>query len=149
LKGEAAGRFDLALAGGIADTPDPADFYEALLWSKRLSGENHANNSRWNHAPTDAALLRFRSDPSEDNRGAIQAIMTSEVPFVPLVYGHTTVVHSRRLRRVPISPVRCSGSPRSRYRRRDYLSGSARCTRGFGNSEQKVSVQHREIERPP
>jgi ABC-type transport system substrate-binding protein len=100
-----AGRFDLALAGWIADTPDPADFYEALLWSKCLGGENHANNSRWNHAPTDAALLHFRTDPSESNRSAIQAIMTSEVPFVPLVYGHTTVVHSRRLRRVPISPV--------------------------------------------
>src|SRR5256885_9046009 len=41
-----SGRFDLALAGWIADTPDPADFYEALLWSKCLGGENHANNSR-------------------------------------------------------------------------------------------------------
>jgi ABC-type transport system substrate-binding protein len=100
-----AGRFDLALAGWIADTPDPADFYEALLWSKFLGGDNHANNSRWNHAPTDAALMRFRSDPSETNRNAIQAILTSEVPFFPLLYGHTTLVHSRRLRRVPISPV--------------------------------------------
>jgi ABC-type oligopeptide transport system substrate-binding subunit len=28
------GHYDLALAAWIADTPDPADLYEALLWSK-------------------------------------------------------------------------------------------------------------------
>lgn len=99
------GRFDMALAGWIADTPDPADFYEALLWSKCLGADNHANDSRWNHPPTDAALMRFRGNPSEANRGEIQRLLTAEVPFVPLVYGHATVVHSRRLHNVTISPV--------------------------------------------
>ncbi len=99
------GRFDMALAGWIADTPDPADFFEALLWSKCLGADNHANNSRWNHPPTDGALMRFRGNPTEANRGEIQRLLTDQVPFVPLVYGHATVVHSRKLRNVTISPV--------------------------------------------
>jgi peptide/nickel transport system substrate-binding protein len=101
-----SGRFDLALSGWIADTPDPADFYEAMLWSKYLAGgDNHANNSRWNHPPTDAALNQFRGEPTERNRAEIQRILTTEMPFFPLVYGHATVVHSRKLRNVSISPV--------------------------------------------
>ena len=98
------GRFDMALAGWIADTPDPADFYEALLWSKYL-GDNHANNSRWNHPPTDEALVRFRGEPTDRNRAEIQRILTTEMPFFPLVYGHATVLHSRKVRNVSISPV--------------------------------------------
>jgi len=100
-----AGRFDMALSGWIADTPDPADFYEALLWSKYLGANKQANNSRWNHAPTDAALMRFRGDPTEQNRNEIQQILLTEMPFFPLVYGHATVVHSRKLRNVSVSAV--------------------------------------------
>jgi ABC-type transport system substrate-binding protein len=99
------GHYDLLLSGWIADTPDPADFYESLLWSKCLGGSNHANNSRWNHEPTDAALARFRANPSEETRRDIQDILRTEMPFVPLVYGHSTVVHSRRLRNVAVSPM--------------------------------------------
>src|SRR5262249_14550679 len=49
------GNFDLALAGWIADNPDPADFFEALLWSQMTEGDNQANPSRWKHPATDAA----------------------------------------------------------------------------------------------
>jgi peptide/nickel transport system substrate-binding protein len=101
----ATGRFDLALAGWIADTTDPADFYEALFWSRSIGDENGSNNSRWNDPRTDAALTRFRVQPSEENRRDIENVVRDEAPLVPLIYGQSTVIHARRLRNVTISPI--------------------------------------------
>ncbi len=101
----AGGRFDLALAGWIADTTDPADFYEALLWSRSIGDENGSNNSRWNDPATDDALSRFRLHPTEENRQHIETIVRDEAPLVPLIYGQSTVIHARRLRNVTISPI--------------------------------------------
>jgi ABC-type transport system substrate-binding protein len=100
-----AGRFDLALAGWIADTPDPADFFEALLWSKMIGGENHSNYSRWKDELTDAAVNRFRAAPTDTNRNEVHRLIKEQAPFVPLLYGQSTVVHIRGLRRVMISPT--------------------------------------------
>src|SRR5262249_8293675 len=97
------GNYDLALAGWIADTPDPADFFEALLWSKMCEGENHSNHSRWKDAATDAALARFRADPTEENKNAIHRLVAEQAPLVPLIYGQSTVVHSRKIRNVSMS----------------------------------------------
>jgi ABC-type transport system substrate-binding protein len=99
------GRFDLALAGWIADTTDPADFYEALLWSRSIGDENGSNNSRWNDPATDDALARFREHPTEENRQRIESIVRDEAPLIPLIYGQSTVIHARRLRNVTISPI--------------------------------------------
>ena len=101
----ATGRFDLALAGWIADTTDPADYYEALFWSRSIGDENGSNNSRWNDAKTDDALARFRVQPTEENRREIENIVRDEAPLVPLIYGQSTVIHARRLRNVTISPI--------------------------------------------
>lgn len=101
----AGGRFDLALAGWIADTTDPADFYEALLWSRSIGDENGSNNSRWNDPATDDALARFRVHPTEENRHRIESIVRDEAPLIPLIYGQSTVIHARRLRNVTISPI--------------------------------------------
>lgn len=97
------GNYDMALAGWIADTPDPADYFEALLWSKMCEGENHSNHSRWKHAPMDAALERFRNNPSEDNKREIHRMVREEAPLVPLIYGQSVVVHSRKVRNVAVS----------------------------------------------
>ena len=97
------GNYDLALAGWIADTPDPADFFEALLWSKMCEGDNHSNHSRWKHSGMDAALARFREEPSEENKREIHRIVREEAPLVPLIYGQSVVVHSRRMRNVAVS----------------------------------------------
>lgn len=95
------GNYDLALAGWIADTPDPADFFEALLWSKMCGTENHhSNHSRWRNAAMDAALARFREEPSEEHKREIQRILREEAPLVPLLHGQSVVVHSRRMRNV-------------------------------------------------
>jgi peptide/nickel transport system substrate-binding protein len=101
----ATGRFDLALAGWIADTTDAADFYEALFWSRAIGDENGSNNSRWNDPRTDDALARFRVQPTEENRQEIESIVRNEAPLVPLIYGQSTVIHARRLRNVTISPI--------------------------------------------
>ncbi|MFP5245593.1 MAG: ABC transporter substrate-binding protein, partial [Thermoanaerobaculia bacterium] len=97
------GNYDLALAGWIADTPDPADYFEALLWSKMCEGDNHSNHSRWKNAVMDAALERFRESPTEENKRDIHRLVREEAPLVPLIYGQSVVVHSRRMRNVSVS----------------------------------------------
>lgn len=97
------GSYDMALAGWIADTPDPADYFEALLWSKMCEGENHSNHSRWKNEVMDQALMRFREAPSEENKKEIHRIVREEAPLVPLIYGQSVVVHSRRMRNVNVS----------------------------------------------
>jgi len=97
------GNFDLALAGWIADTPDPADFFEALLWSKACEGDNRTNSSRWKHPVTDAALMQFREYPTEENKREIHRLVREEAPLVPLIYGQSIVVHSRKVRNVSVS----------------------------------------------
>lgn len=98
------GNYDLALAGWIADTPDPADFFEALLWSKMCGLENHhSNHSRWRNAGMDAALATFREHPTEEHKREIQRIIRDEAPLVPLIYGQSVVVHSRKMRNVAVS----------------------------------------------
>ena len=99
------GRFDLALAGWIADTSDPADFFEALLWSESIGGENHSNYGRWQDPVTDLAVARFRSAPTDTHRHELDRLIREEAPFVPLMYGQSTAVHVRRLRNVAISPI--------------------------------------------
>jgi ABC-type transport system substrate-binding protein len=99
----ASGNYDLALAGWIADTPDPADFFEALLWSKMAEGEHHSNHSHWKNAATDAALQRFRETPSDANRSELFRIINDEAPLLPLIYGQSVVVHTRKIRNVSVS----------------------------------------------
>ena len=97
------GNFDLALAGWIADNPDPADFFEALLWSKMAEGSHQANPSRWKDAATDAALAAFREAPTEENRTRLEKLIREEAPLLPLTYGHSVVSHTRKVRGVILS----------------------------------------------
>jgi ABC-type transport system substrate-binding protein len=97
------GNYDLALAGWIADTPDPADYYEALLWSKMAEGDNHSNHSRWRNAAADQALMRFRDAPTDENKRLLDSLVREEAPLVPLIYGQSLVVHSRKIRNVSVS----------------------------------------------
>lgn len=96
------GNFDLALAGWIADNPDPADFFEALLWSK-TEGDHHANPSRWKHQATDAALAAFRQEPTEEHRQELERLIREEAPLMPLIYGQSVVSHSRKVRGVSVA----------------------------------------------
>jgi ABC-type transport system substrate-binding protein len=102
--------YDLAVAGWIADTADPADFLETLLSSEQVPevGRGNvirSNFSRLRSAPMDAALKRHREHPTVDNRAAVVALVREEAPLVPLMYGPTIFVQSRRVRNFTPPPV--------------------------------------------
>lgn len=99
------GNYDLALLGWIADTPDPADFFETLLLSKNCQGDRHSNLSRWKSPVMDAALARFREQPTEEHKRQINQIIRDEAPLLPLIYGQSVVVHSRKIRNVSMGPT--------------------------------------------
>jgi ABC-type transport system substrate-binding protein len=104
------GEFDLLLAGWIAETADPADFFDAILSSAMIPTvakmtPTSNNVSRWSYPPMDAALAAFRSDPSEANRAAIVQIVADEMPLLPLIHGKSVTVYGRRVRGFEPSPL--------------------------------------------
>ncbi len=106
----ASGEFDLCLGGWIADTPDPADFLEALLSSEAVPGlgrdmANQANFSRWRWPAADEVLERLRASQDEHDRVRLLRDVAEQVPVLPLLYGPATAVHSWRLEGFTLSPI--------------------------------------------
>jgi hypothetical protein len=66
-------------------------------------GDHHSNHSRWRNAEMDAALARFRETPSEDKKRGLHRLVRDEAPLVPLIYGQSVVLHSRRMRNLAVS----------------------------------------------
>lgn len=105
-----AGDYDLALAGWIADTPDPADFLEANLQSDRVPRTGHAsagccNLSRRPNPDLDAALKVFREKPSPESLDLVLTLVAEEAPLLPLMYGPTVAVSSFRAQNVEVPPL--------------------------------------------
>lgn len=95
--------YDLALAGWIADTPDPADFFESLFHSSSIirpgtPGANSLNISRWKSPEMDDALRKFRTEPREQNKDVVLGMVRDEALLVPLVTSQTVAVYSKRVR---------------------------------------------------
>jgi len=108
------GDYDLALSGWVADTADPADFLYAILSPEAIPEAGRrividGNVSRWRNAQVQAALERFRRDPSEKNKAAVLEPVAREVPLLPLMYGPTIYVYSPRVSGFKPSPL---GIPR-------------------------------------
>lgn len=103
----ARGEYDMALAGWVADNPDPAEFYESLLSSAQVSTRDQylSNLARWRKPAMDAALTTYRADPSPANRKAITDMIDREAILLPLVYGASTAVRTRKVKNVYISPA--------------------------------------------
>ncbi|HEX7830410.1 MAG TPA: ABC transporter substrate-binding protein [Thermoanaerobaculia bacterium] len=103
----ARGEYDMALAGWVADNPDPAEFYESLLHSAQVSTKHQylSNLARWNKPEMDAALVAHRADPSSANRKVITDMIENEAILVPLVYGASTAIRSRKVKNVHITPA--------------------------------------------
>jgi len=104
------GNYDLVMGGWIADTADPADFFEALLLSRAVPSPTNdtaiTNNlSRWTHAPMDEALARFRTDPTPVHRAEVMRILVEQAPLVPLIYGQAVAVYSRNVQGFRASPL--------------------------------------------
>ncbi len=94
--------YDMLLAGWIADTSDPSDFFEALLASysipSRTNNTATSNNvSRFSSPAMDAALARFRAEPTDANRASIVALLAAEAPLLPVIYGQAVAVCSRNV----------------------------------------------------
>ena len=49
------------------------------------------------------ALARFRAQPTEEHKRQINQIIRDEAPLVPLIYGQSLVVHSRKIRNVSMN----------------------------------------------
>ncbi len=106
----ASGDYDLALAGWIADTLDPADFLDAILAPHAIPSPDapisiHANLARWRHGPMTDALVAYRAEPSDARLAAIYKMVRDETPLVPLTYGSNIYVHAWRVRNLEPSPL--------------------------------------------
>jgi len=103
----ARGEYDMALAGWVADNPDPAEFYESLLSSTQISTRDQylSNLARWRRPEMDAALATYRADPSPANRKTITEMIDREAILLPLVYGSSTAVRTRKVKNVYVSPA--------------------------------------------
>ena len=103
----ARGEYDMALAGWVADNPNPSEFYELLLSSSQVStGLQYLSNlARWRRPEMDAALAAYRADPSPANRKVITDMIEREAILLPLVYGSSTAVRTRRVKGVYVSPA--------------------------------------------
>ena len=53
----------------------------------------------------DAALAAYRADPSPANRKTITEMIDREAILVPLVYGSSTAVRTRKVKNVYVSPA--------------------------------------------
>jgi ABC-type transport system substrate-binding protein len=102
----ATGDYDIGLGGWVADNPDPTEFYESLLSSAQVSrnGQYLTNLARWSDRATDAALAQYRVDPSPANRKAITDLIESEAMMIPLIYGASTAIRSRKVKDFHITP---------------------------------------------
>ncbi len=94
--------YDMLLAGWIADTSDPSDFFEALLASHAIPSASNStatsnNVSRYSSKAMDAALQRYRAEQTDQNRAAIVALLAEEVPLLPLIYGQAVAVCARTI----------------------------------------------------
>ncbi|MHB0972186.1 MAG: ABC transporter substrate-binding protein [Thermoanaerobaculia bacterium] len=98
------GEWDLALAGWVADNPDPADFLEALLSKRNIptGGDFRPNISRYRSDAMEVALRGFRANPTDANRKAIFDLLLEDVPLLPLIQAPAVSAHSRRVRHTPI-----------------------------------------------
>jgi ABC-type transport system substrate-binding protein len=102
----ATGDYDMGLGGWVADNPDPAEFYESLLSSAQVSrnGQYLTNLARWSDPATDAALAAFRANPSPANRKVITDLIETQAMMVPLIYGASTAIRSRKVKDFHITP---------------------------------------------
>jgi ABC-type transport system substrate-binding protein len=100
------GDYDLSLGGWVADNPDPAEFYESLLSSAQVSSDSQylTNQARWKSREMDTALASYRADPSPEKRKVITTMIEGEAILVPLIYGASTAIRSRKVKNFHIAP---------------------------------------------
>lgn len=114
------GSFEMALAGWVADTADPADYFEALLSSAQIPDVTKVtatsfNLPRWRNAAMDAALVKFRGEPTDANRREVIRLLGEGAPLVPLIHGQAVAVYSSRISGFRPSPLGRASLARLRF----------------------------------
>ncbi|MEM9291205.1 MAG: ABC transporter substrate-binding protein [Acidobacteriota bacterium] len=103
------GDYDLALAGWIADTPDPADFLESNLASYRIPRPDNiavsVNLSRLEDPEMDESIARLRRDGTDQRLREAMRRVDDLAPLVPLMYGPTSAVLAFRVQGFTPSPL--------------------------------------------
>lgn len=104
-----AGQEDMVLAGWVADVIDEADFLQTNLASSRIPSSGqfsvHANFGRLASESLDQALVRYRATRNLRSLEEVIEILSHEAPFVPLTYGTSDAVCSRRVSRFKNPPL--------------------------------------------
>ncbi len=103
------GDYDLALAGWIADTLDPADYLESCLSTEAIPSPGeisfHANLARWRNETAADLLRRMRSEPGGQSQEALLRLVAEEMPLLPLITGALAYVHSFSVRNFQPDPL--------------------------------------------
>jgi ABC-type transport system substrate-binding protein len=104
------GEYDAVLTGWIADSGDPADFLSSLLASDCIpqvgvANPAAANLARWQNAEADELLGAIRSGGEAELMGRLVRLVGEEAPLLPLMYGPSVTVLSRRVRSFEPHPL--------------------------------------------
>ena len=96
------GDYDMLLGGWVAESDDPAEFFESLVSERTIPTpsvefSNHCNMSRWRFQPVEEALEILRREPSDENQKKVLSIVADEIPMVPIMTGSMVSVHSYRV----------------------------------------------------
>jgi ABC-type oligopeptide transport system substrate-binding subunit len=101
--------YDMMLAGWSADTPDAADYVDALLHSAAIPERGRplmisCNLARVDDPEVDALLARFRRDPRAETLVALERRVAEHAALVPLCHGDVMIVCGPRVRELPLMP---------------------------------------------
>lgn len=100
------GDYDAVLSGGIADSGDPREFLHSSLHSRSIldpkSPNPSANNlARWRDDVTDDMIAKIGEGSQGRHSPEIAALLHhvgDQAPILPLMYGPSVTVLSRRVR---------------------------------------------------
>ncbi len=89
--------YDLLLTGNVADSSDPADFFNVVLHSAHVpTAQNQStafNFARLRSRTMDEALAAYTAHRSHTALDAVIRALREEVPLVPLTHGRAVTAH--------------------------------------------------------
>lgn len=99
------GRMMLSLLGWYPDYIDPDDFLTPFL----KTGANKWTGSRYSNSTVDQLLEQASIEVDQAKRAQlyeqVQKILAGDVPFIPLLQGSLTIVHSKNVGGVQLGPT--------------------------------------------
>lgn len=105
-----AADYDAVLTGWIADSGDPGDFLTSLVHSAYI--RDHANPSaaasnlgRWRSRLADDLVEHIRAGGGRDRVAKLIELVGHEAPLIPLMYGPSVTIMSRRVRAFEPHPL--------------------------------------------